>query len=115
MLLGVHRDWHPQDAHTYMKIIEALIAPSALDDFCQCAKQLGIYAFDLSEQNAGLSDRQCLVMASESAPRTALKLKVDFAVPDDETKLTVHAILELVHPDSIGIFKFGQEHGSAAR
>ena len=52
-------------------------------------------------------------MTSESTPRISSKLKVDFAVADEETDLTVHAILELVHPDSIGIFTFDPERGSA--
>jgi len=51
-------------------------------------------------------------MTSESTPSSS-KLKVDFAVADEETDLTVHAILELVHPDSIGIFTFDPERGSA--
>ena len=33
---------------------------------------------------------------------------VDFAVPDDQIKPTVHAVLESVHPDSIAIFKIDQ-------
>jgi hypothetical protein len=36
-------------------------------------------------------------------------LKVDFAVFDEQTKSVVHAVLESVHPDSIGIFKFDQD------
>jgi hypothetical protein len=31
---------------------------------------------------------------------------VDFAVLDEETKHTIHAVLESVHPDSIAIFNF---------
>jgi hypothetical protein len=34
---------------------------------------------------------------------------VDFAVGDEETKPTVHAVLESVHPESIAIFKFDHD------
>jgi hypothetical protein len=38
---------------------------SALDDFNRCAKQLGIFGFDLSEERTELRDHQGLAMASE--------------------------------------------------
>lgn len=83
---------------------------SALDDFNRCAKQLGIFGFDLSEEHTKLHDYQRLAMASES-PHTTSRLKVDFAVLDEETKPTLHAVLESVHPDSIAIFKFDPDNG----
>ncbi len=79
---------------------------SALDDFHRCARQLGIFGFDLSEEHIKLQDRQRLPMASEFIPDTTSRLKVDFAVLDEETNPTIHAVLESVHPDSIAIFKF---------
>jgi hypothetical protein len=93
-----------------MKIIEAVIMRSALDDFSRCARQLGIFGFDLSEENCTLQDHhQRLAVASERTRNTTARLKVDFAVLDQETKPTVHAVLESVHPDSISIFKFDQD------
>jgi nitrogen regulatory protein PII len=91
-----------------MKRIEAVVKRSALDDFHRCAKQLGIFGFDLSEDPTKRRDHQRLA-AGESAPDANSKVKVDFAVLDEETKPTVHAVLESVHPDSIAIFKFDQD------
>jgi hypothetical protein len=85
-----------------MKRIEAVIVRSALDDFHRCARQLGIFGFDLSEEQTELRgpDRAC---------DTKSRLRVDFAVLDEETKPSIHAVLEAVHPDSIAIFKFDQD------
>jgi hypothetical protein len=84
-----------------MKRIEAVIMRSALDDFHRCAKQLGIFGFDLSEEQTILRDSDC---TSDSTRR----LRVDFALPDEEIKPSIHAVLESVHPDSIAIFTFDQ-------
>jgi hypothetical protein len=92
-----------------MKRIEAVIMRSALNDFYRCARQLGIFGFDLSEEQTKLRDHQRLAMASQCDPDTTSRLKVDFAVLDEETNPTIHAVLESVHPDSIGIFKFDQD------
>jgi nitrogen regulatory protein PII len=92
-----------------MKRIEAVIMRSALDDFNRCARQLGIFGFDLSEEHTRLRDHQRLLIVSECTPSTTSRLKVDFAVLDEEIKPTIHAVLESVHPDSIAIFKFDQD------
>ncbi len=92
-----------------MKRIEAVIAPSALDDFQRCAKELGIFGFDLSEEDTEPPDPRRVVKASERTSDITSRLKVDFAVSDEETKPTVHAVLESVHPVSIGIFKFDRD------
>jgi hypothetical protein len=92
-----------------MKRIEAVLMRSALDDFRRCARELGIFGFDLSEQHTKFWDQQRLALASECTPDTTPRLEVAFAVLDQETKPTVHAILEAVHPDSIAIFKFEQD------
>jgi hypothetical protein len=92
-----------------MKIIEAVITRTALDDFSRCARRLGILGFDLSDERAQLHDYQRLAMPGERVLIAKDRLKVDFAVLDEETKPTVHAVLESVHPDSIAIFKFDQD------
>jgi hypothetical protein len=89
-----------------MKIIEAIIMRSDLADFSRCVRQLGIFGFDLSEERANLGDRQRLADAGKHSFNTTARMKVDFAVLDEETKQTIHAVLESVHPDSIAIFKF---------
>jgi nitrogen regulatory protein PII len=92
-----------------MKRIEAVVKRSALDDFHRCAKQLGIFGFDLSENPTKRRSHQRLAAVGEYAPDATSRIKVDFAVLDEETKNTVHAVLESVHPDSIAIFKFDQD------
>ena len=94
---------------TCMKRIEAVVKRSALDDFHRCAKQLGIFGFDLSEDSSKRRDHQRLAAPGEYAPDATSRVKVDFAVLDEETKPTVHAVLESVHPESIAIFKFDQD------
>jgi len=85
-----------------MKRIEAVIMRSALNDFHRCARQLGIFGFDLCEEQTNLRDH-------DYTSDTTSRLRVDFAVLDEETKPSVHAVLESVHPDSIAIFKFDQD------
>jgi nitrogen regulatory protein PII len=98
-----------QTKQTRMKRIEAVVKRSALDDFHRCAKQLGIFGFDLSEDPTKRREHQRLAAAGEYTPDATSRVKVDFAVLDEETKPTVHAVLESVHPDSIAIFKFDQD------
>ena len=92
-----------------MKRIEAVIMRSALDDFHRCARELGIFGFDLCKEDTNPPDRQRLVKASECTSDITSRLKVDFAVSDEETKIAIHAVLESVHPESIAIFKFDQD------
>jgi hypothetical protein len=92
-----------------MNRIEAVIRRSALTDFRRCARQLGIFGFDLSEEHTKLRDHQRFALATECIPDTTSRLKVDFAVLDEDTQPTIHAVLESVHPDGIAIFKFDQD------
>src|SRR5258708_89633 len=98
-----------QTKQTHMKRIEAVVKRSALNDFHRCAKQLGIFGFDLSEDRTKRRDHQRLAADGEYAPDATSRIIVDFAVLDEETKPTVHAVLESVHPESIAIFKFDQD------
>jgi len=92
-----------------MKIIEAVLKNSALDDFHRCAKELGIFGFDLCEEPTRRRGHQPLAISVECVPDATPKIKVDFAVPDEDIKPTVHAVLISVHPESIAIFKFEQD------
>jgi nitrogen regulatory protein PII len=96
-----------QTKEALMKRIEAVIVPSALDDFHRCARELGIFGFDLCKEETKPPQR--VVMANECTSEIMSRLKVDFAVSDEETKPTVHAVLESVHPVSIAIFKFDRD------
>lgn len=73
-----------------MKRIETIMRRSEYDSFRRCASRLGIFAFDLYQNN-----------------RTGLR--TDFAVSDIDAKETVHAVLNEVHPDSIAIFKLDDD------
>ena len=92
-----------------MKRIEAVLKNSALDDFHRCAKQLGIFGFDLSEEPTKRREHQPLAISRECVPDARSRIKVDFAVLDEDTKPTVHAVLISVHPESIAVFKFEQD------
>jgi nitrogen regulatory protein PII len=92
-----------------MKRIEAVVKRSALDDFHRCAQQLGIFGFDLSEERKLPNHQPPPSTSSESNSQTASRVKVDFAVLDEEVKPTIHAVLESVHPNSIAVFKFDQD------
>jgi nitrogen regulatory protein PII len=92
-----------------MKRIEAVVKRSALDDFHRCARQLGIFGFDLSVDSTKRRGHQTLATICECGPDATSRVKVDFAVRDEETKPTVHAVLESVHPESIAIFRFDQD------
>jgi hypothetical protein len=92
-----------------MKRIEAVIPLAALDDFHRCARKLGIFGFDLSVPKSRLCDHQRRFNQAESKPVSASRIKVDFAVLDEQTNPTIHAVLESVHPESIGVFKFDED------
>ena len=74
---------------------------SALDDFHRCARRLGIFGFDLAEDHPKLRHHQRLDSASKCTAEATSRFKVDFAVLDEETKPTIHAVLESVHPESV--------------
>jgi nitrogen regulatory protein PII len=97
---------HLMTARNHMKKIEAVISRSSLDDFHQCLWRLGCLGFVLSEENARKADHQSRSSVTSTTPS---RLKVEFAVLDEEAKPTVHAVLESVHPDSVAIFKFEQD------
>ena len=101
---AVFAQWRHLTKQACMKRIEAVIPRSALDDFQRCAKHLGIFGFDLSEQNARSCNHQRREFRAQVTPVGVSKLKVDFVILDDDIKPTIHAVLESVHPESIAIF-----------
>ena len=92
-----------------MKRIEAVISRAALNDFHRCAKELGIFGFDLSVPKKVFCDHQRRINPPESRPHPALLLKIDFAVLDEQANPTIHAVLQSVHPESIGVFRFDED------
>jgi len=87
------------------EVMETVITRSALDDLSRCARDLGIFGFDLCEEKTIDNGRR---FAPLGKPDKVAELKVDFAVGDEETKSTLHLVLETVHPESISIFRFDQ-------
>ena len=92
-----------------MKRIEAVLKNSALDDFHRCAKQLGIFGFDLSEKCTSVGNTNRSLSAASALPTLRRGSKWDFAVLDEDTEPTVHAVLISVNSESIAIFKFDQD------
>ena len=91
-----------------MKRIEAVVMRSALHDLSRCAKQLGIFAFELCEERPKTCSYHRSQTVAEELPMSPSKLVARFAVSDEATNPTIHALLESVHPDSVGIYKFDQ-------
>ena len=96
-----------------MKRIEAVVTRATLNDLCRCAKQLGIFGFDLSEDHTKDPDYQRR-HTSQQTNAYSSRLVVDFAVPDEAAKPTIHALLESVHPESVAIFKIDENTDSKA-
>jgi nitrogen regulatory protein P-II 1 len=95
-----------------MKRIEAVITPWSLDAFKEAAPQLGITAFDLVEvyrSGCTTTDRQKrLYRGQEYAADLLPRLKLEFVLFDDDVTATLHQLLELVHPESIAVFKLDE-------
>jgi nitrogen regulatory protein P-II 1 len=96
-----------------MKRIEAVITPSTLDSFKKAAFRLGISEFELVEvyrfgcetvERANGLYRGC-EYRGELSPR----LRVEFVMFDDDVQKTLHGLLQLVHPESISIFRLDQD------
>ena len=95
-----------------MKKIEAVIPPWTLDTFKEAALELGISEFDLVEvYRSGcttIEGRRKLYRGREFAADLLPRLKLEFVLLDNDVKTTLHRLLELVHPESIAVFKLDQ-------
>ena len=95
-----------------MKRIETVITPWSLDTFKEAAPKLGISEFNLVEvYSAGcttIERRKRLYRGHEYTADLLPRLKLEFVLFDDDVKATLHQILELVHPESIAVFKLDQ-------
>jgi nitrogen regulatory protein PII len=96
-----------------MKRIEAVITPWTLDTLKEAAPQLGISEFELvevycsgCESNERGKRVYCgLEFKGDFLPR----LRVEFVMFDDDVQAALHQLLELVHPESIAVFRLDQE------
>jgi len=95
-----------------MKRIEAVIVPSTLDMFKAAAPSLGISEFELVKVYRLASNgevRKGLYRGSEYTIDLSPRLRVEFVMFDDDVQATLHRLLELVHPESISVFRLDQE------
>jgi nitrogen regulatory protein PII len=101
-----------------MKRIEATITPASLDTFKSVVREIGIAEFDIVEvyrsSSATTAGRYRLYRGREFVAELAPRLKLEFAVFDDDVQTTLHQLSELVHPESIAVFQLDQTHRPAA-
>jgi len=94
-----------------MKRIEAVITPWALDAFKEAAPRLGISEFDIVQiyrsGGALAGGRKQLYRGSEFTADLS-RLRVEFLLFDDKVQSTLHQLCELLHPESITVFKLDQ-------
>lgn len=95
-----------------MKRVEAVIKCADLDAFKEAAANLGVFEFDVSEvrrsPGVGFQERRRLYRGQEFTVDLLSRLKVEFVVFDDDAKAIVHALLELLRPESVAIFKIDE-------
>jgi nitrogen regulatory protein P-II 1 len=95
-----------------MKRIEAVIAPWNLNKFKEAAPKLGVSEFNLVEvYSAGcttIEKRKQLYKGHEYTADLLPRLKLEFVLFNGDVQATLHQLLELVHPDSIAVFKVDQ-------
>jgi nitrogen regulatory protein PII len=91
-----------------MKRVEVVMKPSALDAFKNSAASLGISEYDVSDvrvsPSLALKERQRLYRGQEYSLDLLSRVKVEFAVFDDDARRVAQNILTLAAPDSIAIF-----------
>jgi nitrogen regulatory protein PII len=100
-----------------MKRIEATITPSNLDTFKEVAFELGISEFDIVEvyrsSRALAEGRRRVYRGREFVADVTPRLRTEFVVFDEDVEVTLGQLHELVHPESVSVFKLDQIHRSA--
>ena len=96
-----------------MKRIEAVITPWTLDTFKAAAPRLGISEFELVEvYRLGcetIQGAKGLYQGCEPRGDLSPRLRVEFVMFDDDVQATLHRLLELVHPESISVYRLDEE------
>jgi nitrogen regulatory protein PII len=96
-----------------MKRIEVVIAPWTLGAFEEAAPRLGISEFDIAEVYcsgcATIEGHERLYRGREFTADFLPRLRLEFVLFDDEVQIALHQLLELVHPESISVFRLDQE------
>ena len=90
-----------------MKRMEVVMKSSALDTFKDSAARLGISKYDVSDvrlsPSLAVKERQRLYRGHEYTLDLLSRVKVEFAVLDEDAKQVAQNILTLVAPDTIAI------------
>ena len=90
-----------------MKRMEVVMKSIALDAFKSSAASLGISEYDVSEVRVSpsfaMKERQRLYRGKEFTLDLISRVKVEFAVFDDDAKRVAENILSLAAPDRIAI------------
>ena len=90
-----------------MKRLEVVMKSSALDAFKDSAARLGISEYDVSDVRLSPSfavrERQRLYRGQEYTLDLLSRVKVEFAVLDEDAKQVAQNILTLTAPDTIAI------------
>jgi nitrogen regulatory protein PII len=95
-----------------MKRVEVVMTSSALDTFKSSATSLGISEYDVSDvrlaPSVAVKERQRLYRGQQYTLDLLPRVKVEFALLDEDTKPIIQNLLTLVTPDSIAIFLLDQ-------
>ena len=95
-----------------MKRVEAVIEPYALDAFKQAAPQLGIDEFDVIQihrSGGSTIGRRRLYRGCEYYVDLVPHLRLEFVLLDADVQAVLHRLVELVHPESISVFRLDQK------
>jgi nitrogen regulatory protein PII len=91
-----------------MKRVEVVMKSSALDTFKDSAASLGISEYDVSEvrisPSLAVKERQRLYRGQEYTLDLLSRVKVEFAIFDEDARRVAQNIFALAAPDSIAIF-----------
>ena len=100
-----------------MKLVEAVITPWTLEEFKEAAPELGIPEFNIVEvQRSGcatVTSQKRLYRGREYMVDLLPRLKLEFVLCDNDVRSTLRKLVDLVHPDSIAVFKLDEIFHSA--
>jgi nitrogen regulatory protein PII len=95
-----------------MKRVEVVMKSSALDTFKSSATSLGISEYDVSDvrlsPSFAVKERQRLYRGQEYTLDLLPRVKIEFALLDEDAKPVVRNLLTLVTPDTVAIFPLDQ-------
>jgi nitrogen regulatory protein PII len=95
-----------------MKRVEAVIAPWSLDEFKEAAPKLGISEFTIVEVHRScgktMRSQKRLYRGNEYTVDLLPRLKLEFVLFDEDVQTALHELVELIHPETIAVFRLDQ-------